>query len=351
MNSEAPAPSLAPAARRPLAHLPTPLESLASHGEPRGLDLWVKRDDLTGSALSGNKVRKLEYLVAEARAQGADTLITCGAVTSNHARATAVAAARVAMRSHLLLRGAEGVPDGNLLLDRFLGAGTTFIDPSDWPERSERMEAIARAMRDAGRTPFVIPEGGSNARGSLGYVRAATELLAQVEQGGRRLRRVVHATGSGGTTAGLALGFAAHGRDDIDVIGVAVCDDRAYFDDVVRGIHAQGVEHRHWPADVADRARWTIWEGHQGRGYAETTPEEMAFLADVARSTGLVFDPVYSGKAFRALMREAEAGRVPSGDGCTVFLHTGGIFGLFSFARQILALPAADDPGTAPRQD
>ena len=320
-----------------LVNLPTPLEPLDALGGELGLSLFVKRDDLTGCALSGNKVRKLEWLVGDAKARGADTLITCGAVTSNHARATAVAAARCGMQSHLLLRGEEGTPDGNLLLDRLFGAGITFIDPEDWPERGARMSEIAAGLCSAGRAPYVIPEGGSNAIGSLGYCVAASELLQQVEAlAGAPLAAVVHATGSGGTTAGLALGFAMLGRDDVDVAGVAVCTDATYLGDAVRRICDDAAA---YVGDaVAQRARWTILEGYKGRGYAKTTPEEMTFFADVARATGLVLDPVYTGKAFRGMVEEAKAGRW-SNDGAVVFLHTGGIFGLFSFAKEILALP------------
>ncbi|MDA1193776.1 MAG: D-cysteine desulfhydrase family protein [Planctomycetota bacterium] len=311
-----------PPPRVSLATLPTRLERLDRTSALLGLDLWVKRDDLTGAALSGNKVRKLEYLCGEARSPAidADTLITCGAVTSNHCRATAVAAATLGLSSHLLLRGSEpAVPDGNLLLGRLVGAETTFIDPVAWPERAERMEAIAVALRAQGRRPYVIPEGGSNAVGAWGYREAARELREQAERLGLDLAQVWHATGSGGTTAGLALGFAG---TSVEVCGVAVCDDAAYFDAVIEGLVA--------PQDP--RARWRIVDGYQGAGYGRTTPEDIAFYGYVAKREGLILDPVYTGKAFRALVLEAAAGRVPR-DRSVVFLHTGGIYGLFSFAE------------------
>jgi D-cysteine desulfhydrase len=251
--------------RLELANLPTPLQRLGRTGDLLGLDLWIKRDDLTGSALSGNKVRKLEFLVAAAREGGADTLVTCGAVTSNHARATAVAAARAGMGAHLLLRGQEqALPDGNLLLDRLLGAGVTFIDPEQWSDRERLMAGIAGQVAEAGGRAFVIPEGGSNALGAMGYAAAAEELLRQADEQGLSLRRIVHATGSGGTTAGLALGCAALGRTEIDVVGVAVCDDTAYFDGVISGILddacAKGLVGR----SLREAARWRILEGHEG---------------------------------------------------------------------------------------
>ena len=309
-----------------LANLPTPLERLDRTSDLLGIDLWVKRDDLTGAALSGNKVRKLEYLCGEARGLGADTLITCGAVTSNHCRATAGAAARLGLASHLVLRGEEpAVPDGNLLLDRLVGAATTFITHEAWADRDAIMAGIAEQVRAEGRRPYVIPEGGSNAVGALGYRHAAEELAEQAAERGLDLGQVWHAVGSGGTTAGLALGFAGTG---IQVRGVAVCDDAAYFDAVItRIVEPFGTD-----------ASWRVVEGYQGIGYAQATDEELAFHAAVARREGLILDPVYSGKAFRALCLEAQAGRVPT-DRAIVFVHTGGIYGVFSFAAALASLP------------
>ncbi len=314
--------------RTPLANLPTPLERLDRTSDLLGIDLWVKRDDLTGAALTGNKVRKLEYLCGEALspAVGADTLITCGAVTSNHCRATAVAAARLGLRSVLILRGDDPeVPDGNLLLDRLVGAETLFITAEQWPAREERMAEVAKRLRSDGRRPYVIPEGGSNALGAWGYRAAVEELDHQAELAGIDVGQIWHAVGSGGTTAGLALGYA--GRD-VEVCGVAVCDDAAYFDPVIEGLVA--------PSGLD--AHWRIIEGYQGTGYAEATAEELAFYAEVATREGLILDPVYTGKAFRALCLEAAAGRVPR-DRAMVFLHTGGIYGLFSFADALASGP------------
>lgn len=324
--------------RLDLARVPTPLEKVRASTSNGPLDLWIKRDDLTGAALSGNKVRKLEFLAADAKAKGADTLVTCGAVNSNHARATAVVAGRLGMRSHLLLRGEEpALPTGNLLLDRILGAAVTFIPPDAWPERDARMAEIATRLRAKGATPYVIPEGGSNGLGAMGYARMVEELLAQERAGDLRIRRIVHACGSGGTTAGLALGVAASGREDLEVFGVAVCDDRAYFDAKIAAICDEAVGQDLVPPAVRARARWTIVDGYKGRGYGRTTPEEMKRIADWARREGLLLDPVYTGKAMRGLLEEAKAGRIET-DGQTVFVHTGGIFGLFAYAEEVAAL-------------
>ena len=336
---------LVPPVHVQLAQRPTPLMPLERTSQQLGLELWVKRDDLTGVALSGNKVRKLEFLVAEALGQGADTLITCGAMTSNHARATAVAGARFGLRVQLLLRGAKpSHPQGNLLLDEYFGAEVLPIRPSEWAERTSRMAAMADAERAEGRHAYVIPEGGSNAVGSMGYAILAEELIVQEEQLGLRIGRIVHACGSGGTTAGLALGLAAHGREDVDVVGVAVCDDAAYFDGVIRRICAECVELGHLPSEIAERARWRILDRYKGRGYAKTSRAELDAQRALARREGLIVDPVYTGKAYGALCAEAAAGRL-SGSGATVFLHTGGIFGLFHFA-EVLAATANDDQPT-----
>jgi D-cysteine desulfhydrase len=330
-----------PPVHLPLARVPTPLERLSRVGADLGLDLWVKRDDLTGTDLTGNKVRKLAFLAAEALERGCDTLVTCGAVSSNHARATAITAARLGLSSHLLLRGEDrDPPDGNLLLDRFVGADITFFPPEQWPRRDLMLGELAERLRAKGRRPYVIPEGGSNALGSLGYVLAVKELLDQAAELGVNVGHVVHATGSAGTTAGLALGCAVFGRPgvapDIDVVGVAVCDDRPYFDRRVNEILDQAVGQWYVAPEVRARARWRIVEGHQGLGYAKTTPEELRRLAAVARREGLLLDPVYTGKAFLGLIDEARAGRL-AGPGATVFLHTGGLFGLFAFGSAVSA--------------
>ncbi|MGE0191994.1 MAG: 1-aminocyclopropane-1-carboxylate deaminase/D-cysteine desulfhydrase [Planctomycetota bacterium] len=319
----------------PLALVPTPLEPYPRLGDPVGIDLHVKRDDLTGAALSGNKVRKLGYLLAEAEAQGADMVLTCGAVTSNHARATAVAAASRGLACRLLLRGREPARvNGNLLIDRLVGADVTFIGRSAWRRRNELLAEMAEDVRAAGGRPYVIPEGGSNAVGSLGYVDAARELLDQAEAMGLDVRHVVHATGSGGTTAGLAWGFARLGRSDIDVAGIAVCDDADYFDRVVRRILDEAAQRGLATAAEVANARWRIVDTWKGIGYAKTTPEEIAAHREVASLTGLIVDPVYTGKALRGLLGEAREGRLGR-EGATVFLHTGGLFGWFQMPEVV----------------
>jgi D-cysteine desulfhydrase len=320
-------------ARLELAHLPTPLQPCLRIGARLDVDLHVKRDDLTGLETSGNKIRKLDFLMAQGAERGASAVLTCGANGSNHARDAAAAAVRLGMKPFLLLRGTPPppsvAPDGNLFLDRVLGATIEFIPSEAWPDRDALLERWAERLRVQGETPYVIPEGGSNALGSLGYAVAVEELLEQAGRRGIDVRCAVHACGSAGTAAGIALGFAACGRPDVDVVSVAVCDDRAYFDRKIGAILDESVRLGFATPAVRARARWRVLEGYKGRGYALTTREELLDLVAVAREEGLLLDPVYTGKAFRGLVGLARARQTPQ-DGATVFFHTGGTFGLFT---------------------
>lgn len=319
--------------RLALARTPTPLERLDRTSERLGREIWVKRDDLTGLELTGNKVRKLEWLLAEALEQGADTIVTCGGINSNHARATAIAAIKLGLSAHLVLRGVDrSPPTGNLLLDRYVGADVELIDQATWNARDTYLPKVAAKLSAAGRRPYVIPEGGSNALGSLGYVDAAKELLAQCQALGWTPVAVAHATGSGGTTAGLALGLVG---TDVETFGVAVCNDAAYFQGRIAKIFDESEARGFVDAPTRRAARATIHEGRQGRGYGLTTPAEMAEHAALAQREGLLVDPVYTGKAFLGMVDGIRAGHFPPGP--VVFLHTGGIFELFAFGAEIEA--------------
>ena len=316
-------------ARRAIANLPTRLEPLAA-GLP--VPTWIKRDDHTGSELSGNKLRKLEYLLADALAQGADTVITCGGEQSNHARATAIAAATVGLRSVLVLRcddpATPPAPTGNILLDRLVGAEIRWITRPAWKRRTELMAEEADRVRRAGGTPYVIPEGGSNALGSWGYIRCAQELLTQLADLPRPTT-IVYACGSGGTGAGLVLGARLLGFADrgIRVAGINVCDDRAYFVDAIGRICADACAQ--WSLGITiDERDIEILDGHVGLGYARSQATELSTMRDLCRRTGVFLDPVYTGKAFHGLTQELAADPTRLG-ASVVFLHTGGIFGLF----------------------
>jgi D-cysteine desulfhydrase len=255
-------------------------------------------------------------------------LITCGGQQSNHARATAIVAAELGLGSLLLLRTADPKspppPVGNLMLDYLVGAEVRFITPAEYRERDALMARVAAELGARGERPYVIPEGGSNGLGSLGYVDAMAEVRAQLDagQGGgpRAFDAILHACGSGGTAAGTALGARRHGVAPV-THAVAVCDDSAYFEAMVARITAQCVE---LDPSLDASARPHIHDTWKGPAYGLASPEQTAFIVEVARKTGLLLDPVYTGKALFALARlEPKPARV-------LFLHTGGLPGLLA---------------------
>jgi D-cysteine desulfhydrase len=307
-------------------------------GAELGIDLLYKRDDLTGLELSGNKARKLEFLVAEAEAMGADTLVTCGGVGSNHCRATAFAAAKRGLGSVVLLR----VPDparppaieGNALLDRLAGAEVRYVSHDEYRRRAEILERVATELRGAGRRPYVIPEGGSNALGSFGYVAAVAELREQLPPAWREGElTLAYAVGSGGTGAGIELGLRVLGWKGARAVGFAVCNDAPYFRVAISGICAEA--RQRWPELPEVRPEEVaIDDAFVGPGYALATDEGLGLIAQVARKDGVVLDPVYTGKAMLGVARRArEPGGLPAAR--VVFIHTGGAFGLFPFAERL----------------
>lgn len=321
-------------ARLGLAHLPTPLQHPRRLAEALGIELHVKRDDMTGGAEAGNKIRKLEFLIAAALAEGADTLITCGGIQSNHARATALLGASLGLRSVLALRTpdpAAGAPlAGNVLLDQLAGAEIRLITPEQYRDRAEILAAIADEVRAAGGRPYVIPEGGSNGLGALGYVRAMEEVRRQLDlglAGGRPFDVIVHACGSGGTAAGLALGAARYGVAR-EVRAMAVCDDAATFERIIGRIIEEA---RALIPSLGAPAALVVDERARGPAYAVTSPEQRRRIVQAARVGGLVLDPVYTGKAFAGLWDMAERGEL-SGQR-VLFLHTGGLPGLLAQAE------------------
>lgn len=318
-----------------LAHLPTPLFRSDALDRLLGTRVWVKRDDFTASGASGNKIRKLEYLLADALARRASVVLTCGGQQSNHARATAILCAELGLRSVLLLRtrDPERPPPlvGNLLLDRLVGAEVRFITPEQYRERDALLAAAAQELEKQGEVPYVIPEGGSNGLGSLGYVDAMLEVRRQLDAGlaggPAPFDAVAHACGSGGTAAGVALGSALHGVAK-ETLAFAVCDDRAYFDAVVARITNEAAELV--PA-LDRRVRPVVHDAWKGPAYGLASEEQLDFFVEVARKTGLLLDPVYTGKALFGLSRlSPKPGRV-------LFLHTGGLPGLLAQSDEFKA--------------
>ncbi len=325
-----------------LANTPTPLQKMDRLSQQAGVEIFFKRDDFTGSELSGNKIRKLEFILADALAKGADTVITCGGAQSNHCRAAALAAVKAGLSSLLLLRAGDPANppalSGNILLDRLAGSEIVWITPEQYRARDEIFEREAQRLRSQGHKPFIIPEGGSTALGAWGYVAGMEELAADLKRldGGHvKPTTVICATGSGGTTAGLALGALLSGVE-IRVVGVNVCDDRDYFVAIIDSICRQFNET--WPSVLAGGIpTYDILDGYVGRGYALSRPEELAVLRDLVRLEGVVLDPVYTGKAYFGMMTELSVNPQVFG-GRIVFVHTGGLFGLFPVADQFAAL-------------
>jgi D-cysteine desulfhydrase len=299
-----------------LARRPTPQHRLDRLSDALGIDLWVKRDDLTGFGLSGNKVRKLERLFGEAERRSATHVLTTGGIQSNHCRATAVAARQRGLEPVLLLRGSPpDVPESNLLLDHLLGARIAWCTAEQYRDhRNALLAELADGVAAAGGTPYVIPEGGSNAVGSLAYVDAASEIEGDFDH-------VFVAVGSGGTLAGLAMSPLA-GR----IWGIAVCDDQATFDARVRDIAAEAGR------DLL--ADWHVDDRFKGPAYGVATPAIWADIRLAARSEGLLVDPCYSGKAMHALCALARAGEL---GGRVLFWHTGGAFALFGRGAEVLS--------------
>ena len=317
-----------------LAHLPTRLEFLPRLTEHLGgPEIWVKRDDCTGLATGGNKTRKLEFSMGEALARDADTIITVGAVQSNHVRQTAAAAARLGMRCEVLLEHRVAKPSdlylhsGNVLLDRIFGANLR-----EYPKGTDFdavMNDIAREVREAGGTPYLIPGGASNPVGALGYVGCAEELLQQCEQQDVAFDHVVLASGSAGTHAGLAVGLRASGSD-LPVLGIGVNVPRPEQEAKVYELATATADHIDRPGCVT-REDIVADCSYVGPGYGEPTAGMNEAVLMLARYEGLLFDPVYSGKALAGMIDYIRQGRFEKGQKL-VFLHTGGVAGLFAYA-------------------
>jgi D-cysteine desulfhydrase len=318
--------------RHPLANLPTRIHALERLSKKYGASLSIKRDDETGLLTTGNKVRKLEFLAQEAVAMGCDLLITWGAIQSNHARSTAAVAAQLGMDCLVLLRGEKTQRyQGNLLLDRLVGADVIFVEPEEYLHIEAAAERFSEKLGRQGKKPYLIPEGGSNALGSLGYVQMMKELAAQMKKGRLAFDSIVCAVGSGGTYAGLLLGKKLF-KLKPEIIGFNVCQDAAYFKKKIMTIIEQAIEKYRLPVRV-DPDEIKIIDGYVGPGYALSSPEQLGTLKEVARMEGIVLDPVYTGKTMHGLLNQIR--KDPKPWGRILFIHTGGIFGLFPKADEL----------------
>jgi L-cysteate sulfo-lyase len=317
------------------AHLPTPLEPLPKLSEVLGgPQIWIKRDDCTGLATGGNKTRKLEFLMGEAMAQGADTVITQGAVQTNHGRQTAAIAARLGLRCIILLEHRVETEDpdylrnGNVLLDRLFGA--ELRECPGGGDMNAAMEPVAEEVRAAGGRPYVIPGGGSNPVGALGYANCALELVHQANERSLRIDHLVHATGSAGTQAGLVCGLTALNAQ-IPVLGIGVRAPKQRQEENVWNL-AQALADRLGVQGGIARQKVVANCDYVGGGYGVPTDAMVEAVQLFARTEGILLDPVYSGKGAAGLIDLCRGGHFRR-DEQVVFLHTGGASGLFAYRR------------------
>lgn len=334
--------------RLSLGNYPTPVVELTTAvGLKPPQRLWIKRDDFSGMELSGNKTRKLEYALAEAKAQGASVIITAGAIQSNHCRQTAVACRYLGLKPHLVLFGEEGKGQGgNFLIDQSLEAEITYVHPSDYPRYLDLMADLKMAYEAKGETAYTIPIGASNGIGNFGYVEGYREILQWQEGTGTPLDAIVVAVGSGGTYAGLRLGHYLYGRspgaikvgaDKTRLVGISISSPAADFKARVLAILKES-SHYHEalkalnpefdPAHMLATAEKEveIVDGFQGAGYAIADSQAVERSQWLAKETGIILDPVYTGKAFHGLMTLLDQGALGSQ---VLFVHTGGLFGFF----------------------
>ncbi len=316
-----------------LANIPTPIEKLSYQH-----NIYVKRDDMTGVEISGNKVRKLEYLVFDAVDKKSDILITCGGIQSNHARATAVAAVKMGMKAHLFLACDDDVViEGNVLIDELYGATITTVTHEEFERVNERMEEAKRQYEKEGKTAYVIPLGASNTIGNLGYIEAFDEILDYEKENSITFNTIVCTVGSGGTYAGLWLGNYLS-KSHKNIVGINVSQDAAYFKNVISKIATDTLRYLK-NEKVVEPKEVTIIDGFVGKGYALSTKEELDFIKNTVMKTGIVFDPVYTGKAFRGLVctldNHPELIRKREDDNI-LFIHTGGLFAIFARTADLI---------------
>ncbi|MBL4819614.1 MAG: D-cysteine desulfhydrase family protein [Gammaproteobacteria bacterium] len=317
-----------------LAQTPTPLTPLERFSKQfDDLTIWVKHDELTGMEVSGNKIRKLEFSIAQALEDGCDTLITCGGVQSNHCRATAILGARLGLKVRLILRGEKpDVADGNLMLDYLAGAEISYLPVKQWSTHPDVGAQLQKQYLAEGHKACFIPVGASDEIGIWGYIAACAELKQDFENLGLEPDYIVVATGSGGTQGGLIAGRALMGLK-ARILAFNVCDDAGYFERKIRGDLTLWRKRYGIELDVRELEIDTA-EGYVGPGYALAGPEVFATITELARCEALFLDPVYTGKAFHGMVselqkaRQGQQTRMPGAKN-VVFIHTGGLFGVF----------------------
>ncbi len=319
--------------RKKLAHLPTPLHRLPNLADTLGIDeLWIKRDDLTGRSIGGNKTRKLEFVIGDALAQGADTIVTVGGVQSNHCRQTAAAAAIVGMRCILLLAGEEPeISTGNLLLDKLYGAEIKYFPDANVLDMNLHLEGIMETLRDFGLTPYAIPVGAALPVGTIGYAQAMFELKQQIEETGFSPDKIFVAAGTGGTLAGMVLGAHVAGVD-AEIIGVSVLSPAETLVERTRDLVQRTVDSYPQLFEKFDPTI-TVDDSFVGKGYGFVSDGVKSAIEMFAKMDAVLLDPIYTAKAGLALMRMALAGDIERSAN-VLFWHTGGSPEIFTHAGE-----------------
>lgn len=322
-----------------LGHLPTPLEPMPRLSKALGgPKLWIKRDDCTGLSTGGNKTRKLEFLMADALEQKADIVITQGATQSNHARQTAAAAAKIGLACHVLLENRTGRTDtpylenGNVLMDKLHGA--TIEHHAAGTDMDLMMQKASEEIAQRGLKPYIIPGGGSNEVGALGYVNAAIELVYQANERNLRIDRVIHATGSAGTQAGLVAGLCGI-RSGIPVLGIGVRHPKARQEEIVYNLADRTCAHLGM-GEAVQRDDVVANTDYVGEGYGIPARDTVEAIDQLAKLEGILLDPVYSGKGMAGLIDLIAKGTFKKEENL-VFLHTGGSAALFGYPETLEA--------------
>ncbi|SDZ07764.1 1-aminocyclopropane-1-carboxylate deaminase/D-cysteine desulfhydrase [Tindallia californiensis] len=322
--------------RKAIANVPTPIfEVKRSLGETEGLRFFIKRDDFTGLEYTGNKIRKLEYILPDAMEKGAQVLITCGGQQSNHCRATAAIGAQMGLKTHLVLKGKEEKPIGNFFLDKLFGAECTLITEKEYrEERAQIMDRIKKKYESQGLTAYVMPEGASSGLGMFGYYHAFQEIQQQEKEMNIQFDTICVATGSGGTYAGLYLGNQELEKKK-QLLGINIYDEKKDFQTITKNIITEGLQQTGNEELLTNLAfdQVNMCNAYVGEGYGHCTTEAIHFIKSFARQEGILLDPVYTGKAMHGLFQEIQQRRETL-KGNVLFIHTGGQWGVMARTQE-----------------
>jgi len=302
-----------------LANIPTPIQRITFEEK----SFFIKRDDFTGMETSGNKIRKLEYLLYQAKKEKAEYVFTCGGEQSNHARATAFAAASLGLKSKLFLWGKNSSnADGNLFLDKVVGGELRFLSQNEFAISNEIMEEEKISLNKKGKKVFLIPEGGSSPLGIWGYIHAIEEI--QKQNIFKQCNSILTASGSGGTTAGLLIGSLLFNQN-LKIIAVNVLYPKDEIRNKILTLAEQAIKDYRLPIKL-DEKRLEILDGYSQEGYKHISDDKLSLIKKFASKTGIILDPAYTGKAFKAYYDNYLARKTSK----TLFVHTGGLYGVFS---------------------